>query len=198
MTRRRGSSCRRALRHDEDDAVRALSRAQLRRLLEIAPERYKLLLGLLASTGLRISEARALQWKHVDQGAEPAIRVRRAVVRKRIERPKSRHGVRRVPLPPTLAEALADARTRAKDPGDDGLVFTSRRGTPIDPDNLRRRMLVPLLAKVGVDAGRLASVETHVCVYPARGWPVRRPGEPDARPPLAGLHAGHVHASPGR
>ena len=40
---------------DEDETVRALSRAQLRRLLEIAPERYKLLLGLLASTGLRIS-----------------------------------------------------------------------------------------------------------------------------------------------
>ena len=75
------------------------------------------------------------------------------MVRKRIERPKSRHGVRRVPLPQTLADALADHRTQAKDPCEDGLVFTSRRGTPIDPDNLRRRMLVPLLAKVGVDAG---------------------------------------------
>ena len=32
-------------------------------------------------------------------------------------------------------------------------MFVSQRGTPLDPDNLRRRMLVPLLADVGVDSG---------------------------------------------
>ena len=75
------------------------------------------------------------------------------MVRGRIERPKSRHGVRTVPISLTVAETLAVARMHADDGGEDGLVFVSQRGTPLDPDNLRRRMLVPLLAEVGVDSG---------------------------------------------
>jgi integrase len=46
---------------EDEDNVRALSRAQLRRLIEVAPHPYKLLIETVAATGLRISEAIALQ-----------------------------------------------------------------------------------------------------------------------------------------
>lgn len=76
---------------DEEEAedVRALSRDQLATLLELTPERYKLLIELLACTGLRISEAVGLQRKHLQlDGSRPHVKVRRAIVKRRVELPR--------------------------------------------------------------------------------------------------------------
>jgi integrase len=52
---------RQRIEEDDENTTKALSRDQLRQLLEIAPDDYKLLIETMASTGLRISEAIALQ-----------------------------------------------------------------------------------------------------------------------------------------
>jgi integrase len=57
---------------DHDDEVRPFTREQLKMVLEFAPERHRLLLRFLAATGLRISEAVALQWRHLQlDGSRP-------------------------------------------------------------------------------------------------------------------------------
>jgi integrase len=68
-----------------DEEVKVFSRDQLAAILAMAPERHSPLFGLLAATGLRISEAIALQRLHLqlDQ-EEPEVCVRRAIVRDRI------------------------------------------------------------------------------------------------------------------
>jgi integrase len=129
---------------DEDaDEVRALDREQLRALLAVVHPDHRVLFRLLAATGLRISEAIALRWQHIALDSEPRVRVRRALVRGRIGPPKSRHGRRDVPLDRALAAELRRRRATATRAADDDLVFPSRAGTPLRPENLRRRVLRP-------------------------------------------------------
>jgi integrase len=134
---------------DDDEQVRALSREQLRLVLDLAG-RDRLLIETLASTGLRISELLELQVRdlHLD-GSAPHVRVRRAIVRGKVGPPKSRHGRRSVPLPQSLVHRL---RVHVADLPDtpEAPVFASGSGKPLDPDNLRRRTLAPLLAEAGV------------------------------------------------
>lgn len=134
---------------DEDhEEIKALSRDQLRQLLAIAPERHRLLLELLAATGLRISEALALQRQHLTlDGSRPVVRVRRAYVKRMVEPPKTKHGRRDVPLSPALVDRL---RSRLADLPDDpeALIFATASGSHMDADNLRARTLKPLMQEV--------------------------------------------------
>jgi integrase len=139
----------RASEEDEEE-VRVLSREQLRALLDMAPERYRLLLELIASTGIRISEAIGLQVKHLHlSGSNPHVRVRRGIVRGRVEAPKTRHGRRSVPLSDQLVLKLREHLAGLSDQSAEALVFPSQRGTPLNADNLRARMFKPLAEEVG-------------------------------------------------
>jgi integrase len=105
---------------------------------------------LLAVTGLRVSELVALEWRHLRlDGSEPCVRVRRAIVRGRVEPPKSRHGRRDVPLEASLVSELRRHRMASEWPGDDELVFPSLAGTPLKVENVRRRVLRPAAEEAG-------------------------------------------------
>lgn len=128
-----------------------MTRAQLGAFLRCAPARHRTLFELLAATGLRISEALALQWQHVKlDGSAPHVKVRRAVVKGRIGPPKSRHGRRDVPLGPELVRALRRHRMASEWPGDSDLVFPALNGEPHFQENLRRRVLEPTREEAGV------------------------------------------------
>ena len=86
---------------------RFLTRAELVRLLDEVPAKWRPLFELLAATGLRISEAIGLRWSDfVLDGPTPHMQVRRAVVKGANVAPKSRHGARPIPLTPELAAML--------------------------------------------------------------------------------------------
>jgi integrase len=146
----------------EEDEVQAMSRSELATLLSLLPSRWRLFFWLLAATGLRISEAIALQWCHVRlDGSTPHVRVRRALVRGRIQPPKSRYGRRQIPLEHPLVLALRGHRL-ASGGRDEDLVFCAANGSPMNPGNLRRRVLKPVaqeanLAWVGFHSFR------HTC-----------------------------------
>ena len=109
---------------------RFLTRAELVRLLDEVPAKWRPLFELLAATGLRISEAIGLRWSDLvlDEPA-PHLRVRRAIVKGAIVAPKSRHGARLIPLTRELAAAL---RThRPPEAVDDAL--SSRVATAVRP-----------------------------------------------------------------
>jgi integrase len=136
--------------HDDDEHnVKALSREQLRLLLAMTPQRYRLLIELIASTGLRISEAIGLQRRHLHlDGSRPHVKVRRAIVKRRVEQPKTKYGRREVPLPHSLVLALrTHVATLPDDPN--AIVFANAVGTPLDPRTVRRDFLGAAMEEIG-------------------------------------------------
>jgi integrase len=126
---------------------RFLSRDQLTRLLAEIPDRWKLFFDLLASTGLRISEAIALRWRDLELNGSPHLCVRRSIVDGVIGPPKSRYGFRRIPLSHQLARRLGALR---KDATEENLVFRGPRGVAVNPNNARYRVLAPALKRAGL------------------------------------------------
>ncbi len=141
-----------ALPHREqipEEEAKVFSREQLAAVLSMAPERHKLLLEILATCGLRISEAIALQRLHLQlDGSEPEVCIRRAIVRERIEPPKSKYGRREVRLPAPLASTLRAHLATQPDQDSTALAFPNESGRALDPNNLRRRVLKPLVEDV--------------------------------------------------
>jgi integrase len=150
---------------DLEAAVKALTREELATFLAIVHPAWRPLFRLLAATGLRISEALALDVRHFAlDGGRPVVRVRRAVgverrdgrLTLRMDRPKSEHGVRDVPIPAGLVGELrrhvaalpAPAAGVAREWG--RLAFPSEAGTPMGQDNLRHRVLKPAAEEAGV------------------------------------------------
>lgn len=128
----------------DGDLVKAMSSTELATLLELLPGRWQLFFWLLGATGLRISEAIALQWTHIVlDGSHPHVKVRRALVKGVMGPPKSRYGKREVPLDHALVLALRERRRQSEWAGDEDLVFSAGNGSPLMPGNLRRRVLKP-------------------------------------------------------
>jgi integrase len=134
-------------RDDDGREVRALTRAELGRLLAELPDHYVPFFGFLAHTGLRISEAIGLQWRDVKFGDKPRIEVRRQDYRGDVGKLKTNAARRDLPLSPGTARRLwAGRRTRRST----DRVFVTPSGTPIMDGNLRRNVLVPSTERAGL------------------------------------------------
>jgi integrase len=136
----------------EEDEVKAMTREELSRFLASLPDRWRLFFWLLAVTGLRISEAVGLQWRHIElDGDQPHVKVRRGVVRGKLGPPKSRYARRDVPISRALANALREYRRETEWPGDEDLVWPASNGHFLHVGNLRRRVLLPARENAGLD-----------------------------------------------
>jgi integrase len=151
---------RRRGRAYEFDERRFLSRQQLARLLAEIPDDWRALFDLLASTGLRISEAIALRVMDVEMAvARPRIHVRRAIVDGELTGPKSRHGRRTIPISRGLAAQLAAV---IADRGESDLLFVGAHGATLRPGNLRYRVMIPAAERAGVPWARFHTLR-HTC-----------------------------------
>jgi integrase len=129
----------------EDEEVHAMSREELATFLDLCPEQWRVFFWFLAATGLRISEAVALQWRHLQlDGSCPHVKVRRALVKGNMGPPKSRYGRREVPLDHALVLALCDCHKATEWPSAEDPVFPASNGACLDAENLRRRVLKPI------------------------------------------------------
>ncbi|MBN6057924.1 site-specific integrase [Nonomuraea sp. RK-328] len=129
---------------------RGLTVPQARALLKAAQDhRLYALYALALCLGLRRGELLGLRWEDVDLDAaklEVVQSLQRVGGRLQFVRPKTSDSERTVPLPPICAEALrghrkklfAERSERWEEWQEHGLVFPSRVGTPMEPDNLRR------------------------------------------------------------
>ena len=129
----------------------------------------------MLATGLRRGEALALHWSDVDLDAA-LLRVRWTLSRTsqglQLDEPKTDKSRRTVPLPRSAVETLRAHRRRQNDERraaagtwrDDGLVFTTEIGTPLEPRNVLRRF--ELLAQ---RAG-LAGVHLHTLRHSAASY----------------------------
>lgn len=153
-----GPVYRRLVPHIYTEAeIRALldAAAQLRSVmgLRLRPHTYATLFGLLASTGLRISEALALTPTDVDLSGA-ALTVRKTKFRKS----------RLVPLHPTTVAALrryADARRRRVSDRRIETFMISDRGTPLG-DRMVHHTFASLRARLGwIGRGDYALPRVH-------------------------------------
>jgi integrase len=135
--------------NDEAD-TQVLTKEQLDAFLRIVHPRYRLFFRFLASTGVRVSEAIGLQWRHVQlDGSTPHIRVRQRIVRGRVGLPKSKYGRRDIPIDHGLVRALRRYRMASRWSGDTDPVFPSTTGTPLRPNNVFNRVLRPAAEEAG-------------------------------------------------
>ncbi|MEV6690963.1 tyrosine-type recombinase/integrase [Micromonospora sp. NPDC051196] len=74
--------------------------------------------------------------------------------------PKSRAGVRTVPLPSFLVDALRQLHAAADNPDPRTLVFRDRVGRPLRRSNFRRRVWLPSLVRAGL-LGQVVDVGPH-------------------------------------
>ena len=103
----------------------------------------KAIIAVFAYTGLRKGEVAALQ---CESWHDHALWVEKSRWRKQFTEPKSAKGKSPVPVIAPLAMILSDhlnGRT-------DGLMFGSRKGTPLNLDNFAKRTIRPVLEKLRI------------------------------------------------
>jgi integrase len=146
--------------HKEE--VRPLTHKQARKLLETARgDRLEALYVVAIQSGLRQGELLALRWEDVDLEAR-TLQVRRTLTRNggklTVGLTKTARGRRTVKLTQDATEVLqahlkrqlADIDKAGENWQENGLVFCTGKGTLINPSNLRRRSLAPLLQRAGL------------------------------------------------
>jgi integrase len=154
--------------------MRPLSPDEARRLLDTAGgDRLEALYVLAIHTGMRQGELLGLKWENVDLAAN-AIRVRHTLLRTKgrvvLGEPKTKKSRRTVHLTGAASRALEEHLERQLKVmerlgdlyRDQGLVFTTEVGTPINPSNLRKRSFAPLLQKAGLPHLRFHDLR-HTC-----------------------------------
>jgi len=154
--------------------MKALSADEARRLLEAAVEdRLEALYVLAIHTGMRQGELLALRWQDVDL-ENAVVSVRRTLTRSGgkvvFSEPKTKKSRRSIRLTPQAVKALRrhlkrqlrDIEILGDRYQDQGLVFTTDTGGPINPSNLRQRNFAPLLKQAGLPHMRFHDLR-HTC-----------------------------------
>jgi integrase len=114
---------------------------------------HRTMVVLAASTGLRFSELRGLQWRDVDFTAG-TLNLTRGVVRKNVSNLKTEASRKPVPLHPALVARLlsVQAESAYKEPSDWVFASTKAKGrVPIWPSSLMADHILPAVkaAKIG-------------------------------------------------
>ncbi|MGA3155230.1 MAG: tyrosine-type recombinase/integrase [Streptosporangiaceae bacterium] len=123
--------------------------------------------------GLRRGELLGLRWEDVDldgEKLEVVQTLQRVGGALRLVPPKTEDSARTVPLPLPCVDALREHKKKQfaersdawPDWQEHGLVFPSRRGTPMEPDNLRRSWYA-IRADAGLGETRFHDLR-HTCV----------------------------------
>ncbi len=154
--------------------MQALSADEARKLLKAAGEdRLEALYVLAIHTGMSQGELLALRWQDVDlENAVASVRrtLTRSGGRVMFGEPKTKKSRRSIRLTPQAVEALrAHLKRQLRDIEilgdryqDQGLVFTTDTGAPINPSNLRQRSFAPLLKWAGLPHMRFHDLR-HTC-----------------------------------
>lgn len=143
---------------------------QLTQIIAAAEGQYKVLFAVLAGTGMRIGEAAGLHVEDVDL-VNGVISVRRAVWNGIEQSPKTANGVREIDIAPELVQALKEYIGTRKT----GRLFKASNDSPISANNVLKRVLHPILGKLGLPkSGRLLHAFRH-----SRVTALRKRGTPD-------------------
>ena len=139
----------------------ALTFSQGRDLLQSLPSPAREMALLSMTAGLNVAEMLALRWKRVNLTAEMVVvggevlqpcmlLVRENHYRGKFGTVKARSRRRAVPLSASVVAALSELHAKSKFIGPDDLIFASRNGTPLNENNLMRRLVKPIAVKLGL------------------------------------------------
>jgi integrase len=144
--------------------ARRLTDHEVRHLCTAATPRYRPIITTLAWTGTRVSEALALRWEDVDFEAQE-IRVRGQLdVDGTRKPPKTRAGVRSIPLLPILEQTLREHRKEQLRDGlaaADRYVFTTSSGRPLNRHNVHNKGILPAANKAALNPEGATPITTH-------------------------------------
>jgi integrase len=153
--------------------INPLSPEQARTFLQATHnDRFEALYVLAVQCGLREGELLGLKWDDVDLEAG-TLQVRRTLSEPRsgyvFELPKNSKG-RSIKLTQAASDALRghlerqleEIDSRGDDYQDQGLIFPSRKGTPMNARNLTSRSFKPILKRAGLPDIRLHDLR-HTC-----------------------------------
>lgn len=116
------------------------------KILQKAEGQDRVLLALLAGTGLRVGEALGLELKHLSDDCQ-TVTVEQSCWQGAIQTPKTKNAYRQVDLSPDLANLLNAFVTNRRS----GLLFANKEGKPLSQTNLLRRSLHPNLKELGAE-----------------------------------------------
>lgn len=154
--------------------MKVLTPEEAQKFLEAAQgDRFYALYALAIACGLRLGELLGLKWEDIDFGAG-TLQVRRQLQwvkgGPQFMEPKTKQSRRTIFLPPLAVTALKEHRKKQREERlrladvwqDNGLVFCTEIGTPINPPNLHRRSFRPILERAGVTRVRFHDLR-HTC-----------------------------------
>jgi integrase len=141
---------------DVEDDPRCYTAEEVKRTVEAAKGQDKVLFKLAAETGARAGELYALS---VDDllFEHNVIRINKSMYRQKVGSPKTRNATRWINVKPYVMEMLKthlNGRT-------EGLVFRSKRNTPLVNCVVLNKHLHPLLRKLGLERGGMHGFRHH-------------------------------------
>jgi integrase len=107
------------------------------------------MVGLAILSGLRRGELFALRWKDIDEQTR-LLTVREAVYDGIFATPKTEAGTRQIPLSDSALTLIAEWKAHIESAEEETLVFSTRMGTPISPNNVLRRFIFPACKRLGL------------------------------------------------
>ncbi len=139
----------------------SLSFEQGRAVLASLPSPVREMALLSMTTSLNVAEMLGLRWKRVNLTSQihvvssevlkpSTLAVRENYYRGKFGSVKAKSRCRDVPLSNSVVESLSRMRARSKFVEPDDLVFASRTGTPLNENNLMRRVVKPVATKLGM------------------------------------------------
>lgn len=132
---------------------RPLEPAEVRQLIDAAPEYWRPWFITAVTTGLRRGELFGLTWSDLDL-RRGELFVRHQLLGNGLVEPKSDAAHRRIPLPPITVTALSAHRAVCPQTALD-LVFPMPSGAVVCPGNWQRRVFVPTRIAAGLPALRI-------------------------------------------
>jgi integrase len=128
----------------------ALTTRQAAGLLGRLPALSRAMVALALLSGLRRGELFALRWHDIDEQTG-RLTVREAIYDGTFSTPKTEAGRRQIPLSALALRFLAEWKLRrfpSHDPA--ALVFATRTGQPLSPNNVLRREVFPACEAIGL------------------------------------------------
>jgi len=140
---------------DNDKPAKEVARIQTElvdAIIEAMPQHWALIARFSAKTGLRQGELRCLTWGDIEFAERSRVHVTKAVKHgsNEIGKPKTKRGVRKVPLTPDMKLALQELHLASGRPAKTELVFPGRYGDPLGT-NIFTKVLGQAHKKAGVE-----------------------------------------------
>ena len=127
----------------------ALTTVQAAALMNALPSLPRTMVGLAILSGLRRGELFALRWKDIDEHAR-LLTVREAVYDGTFSTPKTKAGSRQIPLSDTAQRLVVEWKAMVRTTEPEALVFSTRQGKLISPNNVLRRSIFPACEQLGL------------------------------------------------